>query len=269
MYLSSHCTLFKPSIFIVIIICVGLSACTGRQLSEDVSVTSFMSHNGDTINAHLYLPANKQAPYPIVIDLHGCNGIWAERTEQWVPRLNNDGFAVLQIDSFGSRGADNICSDVFKVAPIIRVMDIASVMPLISADPRLDKDNIFLLGMSHGGTTTLLTNMHASPIFSQLKGAIAYYPYCPGILPVLNTDLLVMIGALDDWTPADLCQEMHILSRNGHSFDLIVYSGAYHSFDIRGVDEAYFGHRVLYDPKAANDSFRRVRQFLKQRKDGI
>jgi dienelactone hydrolase len=44
--------------------------------------------------------------------------------------------------------------------------------------------------------------------------------------------LLILTGALDDWTPAEPCRKMVEISRAaGHDIDIVVYPDAHHSFD--------------------------------------
>src|SRR4051812_44597733 len=47
-------------------------------------------------------------PYPAVVVLHGCNGV-SQATRAWTRRLASWGYAVLLIDSFTSRGIENVC----------------------------------------------------------------------------------------------------------------------------------------------------------------
>ncbi len=216
-------------------------------------------------DGYLYLPGGA-GPHPVVIDLHGCNGIWRKRNRVWLPRLTGAGFAVLQVDSLTRRGVSNICDDGFRVSPMTRSMDVAAAVRQVMRDRRFDRDGVFLLGMSHGATTSLLTQLHPDSVFSQLKGVIAFYPYCYGTLPVLNADLLVLIGARDDWTPAARCRDMRIGNRAGHTYELVVYPDAYHSFDIPGQNSIYYGHRVQYNAAAAEDGARRVMRFLNERR---
>jgi dienelactone hydrolase len=44
--------------------------------------------------------------------------------------------------------------------------------------------------------------------------------------------LLILAGALDDWTPAEPCRQMAERSKAaGHPIDIIVYPNAHHAFD--------------------------------------
>ena len=45
---------------------------------------------------------------------------------------------------------------------------------------------------------------------------------------------------------------------------LKIYPGAYHIFDIEGVDSDWGGYIHRYDEAAAKDAFGRVRAFLRQ-----
>ena len=218
---------------------------------------------GDSIPLHgvLHLPTG-EGPHPVVIDLHGCDGILKSRDRVWLPELTKAGYAVLQVDSLTPRGVTSICGDLFRVPPMVRSMDAAAALGWVMRDGHFDHGAVFLTGASHGGTSALLTQLHPDSLFSGIKGIIAFYPYCYDTLPVLNADLLILIGDRDDWTPAARCRNMKIGNRSGHSYELVVYPGAYHSFDIPGVDMHYFGHRLLYDKAATEDSIRRVIDFL-------
>ncbi len=239
-----------------------LSACTAVWMPPDE-----VAFAGDSapVRGYLYLPAGA-GPYPVVIDLHGCNGIWRARNRMWLPRLIGAGFAVLQVDSLTGRGVSNICDDVFRVAPMTRSMDAAAALRWVVSDGRFNHDSVFLAGMSHGATTSLLTQLQPSSDFAKLKGVIAFYPYCYDTLPALSADLLVLIGARDNWTPADRCRDMHVVDRAGHTYELVIYPDAYHSFDVPGQNSTYLGYHIRYNAAAARDSARRVMRFLNERR---
>ncbi len=187
------------------------------------------------------------------------------RDELWFPEYNKAGFAVLQLDSFSLRGVAGICDDLFRVPPMVRSMDVARAIRWGLKNGQFDPHGIFLTGMSHGGTSSLLTQLNAKSIFSHLQGVVAFYPYCFDAIPTLNSDLLVLIGEEDDWTPASRCRAMEILDRAGHNYELVVYPGAYHSYDVPGLDTIYLGHRVKYNEAAAEDSVERVIGFMQER----
>lgn len=270
MLMQSRCSCYRQPqsaahpalLYIVLLAALHLLACSSAPNVSDSSVSSELA--AQPLRTFIYTPAG-QGPHPVVIDLHGCNGIWDQRQRHWLKHLHQAGFAMLKVDSFSARGVDNVCAQPFAVSPYTRTFDIAAAIAMVKDDPQLDQRAMFVLGSSHGGTSALMTNLYSTPVFSQLRGVIAYYPYCPDQLPVLNADLLILIGDADDWTPAQLCQEMKILNRLEHSYELLVYPQAHHSFDIPGTDAIYYGHQVRYNRAAATDSMRRTIDFMLQR----
>ena len=75
----------------------------------------------------------------------------------WVEHYLEWGFAVLQVDSFGPRGRDNICGSLFAIPTWHRARDAHAAKRWLLAQPWVAKEDIFLTGFSHGATTVLLT----------------------------------------------------------------------------------------------------------------
>jgi dienelactone hydrolase len=84
---------------------------------------------------------------------------------------------------------------------------------------------------------------------------------------------LILIGELDDWTPAVECRNMvdgrddwGISRRKGDGVPvrLIVYPGAYHGFDIPALQKPvqYFGHHLEFNQAATELSVDALREFL-------
>jgi dienelactone hydrolase len=76
---------------------------------------------------------------------------------------------------------------------------------------------------------------------------------------------LIVIGELDDTTPAEDCQAMVENSRpQGTPISLTVYPGAHHAFDVAQLDPGIqtLGHRYEYNRSAAKDAETKVRAFL-------
>lgn len=241
-----------------------LFGCASSQSSRVELQASGIGGDTRNVTARIYFPATSP-PHPVVIDLHGCSGIVPTRNRFWSGQLNAWGYAVLKVDSFTHRGRSDICNDVMAIPPSRRLDDVRAAIRHVLHSAELDAGNIFLMGMSHGATTVMLAHHRPSPAFTGLKGIIAFYPYCLPGLPSLVADTLVLIGALDDWTPARQCRQMAIGPANGRDFELVVYPGAYHSFDVPGVNGVYYGHRLVYDEAATRDSLDRVRRFLHAR----
>ena len=81
----------------------------------------------------------------------------------------------------------------------------------------------------------------------------------------MTAPTLVLIGEVDDWTPAERCRDMVQHARpDGAAITLIVYPGAYHAFDVAQLKPGMrvLGHWIEYDEPAARDAEKKVRGFL-------
>jgi dienelactone hydrolase len=89
----------------------------------------------------------------------------------------------------------------------------------------------------------------------------------------MTVPTLILIGELDDWALAQECRNMVDgrddwgISRDpsqGVPVRLIVYPGAYHAFDARGLERPieFLGHRLEYNKPAADQAGDALREFL-------
>ena len=107
------------------------------------------------------------------------------------------------------------------------------------------------MGGSHGGSTTLSTM--AAPVAATdplvpakragFAAAVALYPPAECAIGEWNgrraagvyravAPLLILTGALDDWTPAEPCRRLAETARAaGEPVTIKIYPGAHHSFD--------------------------------------
>ena len=204
-----------------------------------------------------------EGPFPAVVLLRGGSGIrpgqdvWAERIADW-------GYVALQVDSFGSRGVENISGAPGRIPAMILGYDAHAAKSYLAGLPFVDGNRIAVMGGSHGGTATLYAvsnpaDLHGRP--DPFQAGIAIYPWC-GSLVRLDAPLLILIGELDYWCPAERCKQMQSQGETKHKVTLKVYPGAYHCFDVEGMDKIVRGHKLLYNPEAAADATVQVKNFL-------
>jgi dienelactone hydrolase len=205
-------------------------------------------------------------PFAAVVMLHGCGGpgLWGQ---QWSPRLVSWGYVAFRVDSFGPRGKWNVCGDPTRVLPHIRARDAHAAKAYLAGLPFVDENRIAVIGMSHGGWSTLSAvenpRNSAAPRANPFKAAVALYPWCDEELYRLDAPLLILIGEVDDWTPAFRCERMETVGPTRHAITLKVYPGATHSFDVvRFEPIVYLGHNLKNDPEAARDAVAQVKAFL-------
>lgn len=257
-----------------------------------------------SIDALLLRPsaAGANAPLPVVVALHGCNGMYSNapgresmlgpRETSYAEKLVDAGFAVLFVDSFGSRGVRQVCTiraGERSITPLRRRLDALGAVAWLGEQRWAARDGLALVGWSHGGSTTLATINAASrdvaryrdrPDVPFFRAAFAFYPGCAAALrderwnPAVASR--IVIGDADDWTPAKPCEALGTRARERRwPLEVTVYPGAHHGFDAprgkvvhradvpNGVNPGQ-GVHVGPDPAAREDAQRRLLAFLRE-----
>jgi dienelactone hydrolase len=239
---------------ILVALALTLTACASHRALPAPSVTGaervqFPSRDGTPLLGWLLRPPGP-GPFPAVVALHGCGGLYARRGDlngrhrDWAERWVQSGYAVLLPDSFSPRGLEEICT--LRDRPVRpgreRAADAYGALGYLQALPFVRADRVALVGWSNGGSTVLATVGAAQPARPpgpalDFRTAVAFYPGCgtalrdAGWLPPA-APLHVLAGAADDWTPAAQCRALAARAAGaGAPFELVVYDGAYHDFD--------------------------------------
>jgi dienelactone hydrolase len=223
------------------------------------------------LQAYLRQPETA-GPSPAVVLLHGCNGNWKRLDELWGKRIAAWGYVTLTVDSFGPRGIDNSCNNG---APVEMAHDAHRALDFLAREPFVDSNRVAAIGFSQGGwlaLTSVERGIIEASARHKFRAGIAFYPPCAGFKDNMTVPVLIMIGALDDWTPADECRSLvegkdgFGISREkgeGVPIKLVIYPGAYHAFDVpRPQNTVYLGHRLEHNPVAAAQSIDMLRDFL-------
>jgi dienelactone hydrolase len=212
-----------------------------------------------------------RGPFPVVMILHGCDGV-SSHSRGWAKLVARWGYATFLVDSYTRREQQNICQDVSVVPVRARAQDIAEGAAYLRTVSSIDPKRIGALGLSHGASAALeaarsngRANGHRNS--DPLQAMISYYPWCPREAQPLATDVLILIGAADDWTPSQRCVDLvaRYETIDGRRPMLKVYPDATHAFEIRAPDRVDFGHPEKFHPEAAADAIKLTRQFLDQR----
>lgn len=201
----------------------------------------------------LILPQGS-GPFPAVIVLHGCDGV-SPHYRVWARWLASWGYAALLIDSFRPRGIAILCGRGRELSPALRARDAFAAAAYLRKRSDIDPDRVGAIGFSHGGWSALVAATDNAEVRSgtaPLKAIVAFYPWCLAISPPLATDVQILIGDADDWTPVQRCIDFvgKYAASTAHLPSLKVYPGATHGFDSRRPDRVYLGHRLVHDPKA-------------------
>jgi dienelactone hydrolase len=223
---------------------------------------------GPELSGWLYRPSGA-GPFPAIVLAHTCGGV-SEHTTVWGKLLASWGYVALAPDSFGPRGEKSVCGRGRIVTGQTRVADVAGALDYLNAQPFVRRNDLGLIGHSHGGWT-VMRSVQANFALAQrgLKAAVAYYPSCQAQFDTnVAVPLLILIGDKDDWTPAADCRRLQAAGfARPDLVEAIYYPNATHSFDNRTGDRTITvadgkSHRLAYDPVAAPDAEARTKAFF-------
>ena len=99
----------------------------------------------------------------------------------------------------------------------------------------------------------------------KFRAAVAYYPLCGVASEELIIPTLILIGELDDWTPAKDCELwMKRRADRGAPLSWSSIRGAYHAFNVPAFADGreMLGHWLKYDAKAARSAVQEMQSFL-------
>ncbi|MBM3387615.1 MAG: dienelactone hydrolase family protein [Betaproteobacteria bacterium] len=223
--------------------------CPASVFAQAYQELSLRSADGTQLRAWLTHPEGLPAEQarPVVLALHGCGGLYATQgSRRGLPNARHDGMAqllraqgysVLLTDSFSTRGEGSICTQKMaerKIRQTHRRDDVSGALAWLAGQAWVDADKMAVLGWSHGGSAVLAATNAKDPVVSaravQPSQAIVFYPGCSDALKSAyrpTAPLLMLLGELDDWTPAAPCLE---LARRIHA-RAVVYPDSHHDFD--------------------------------------
>lgn len=246
---------------------------TAQAWNSSPTDVTFTNTLGLKIPGKLFKPAGS-GPFPAVVMLHGCNGIYsnsdptkgvANTYREWADRLVAQGYVALLVDSFTPRGTQNECSNgAIGVSEVTdRPLDVQAAYNYLAGLATVKAQKVGLLGWSHGGSTTLAAMETTNLLGHPFRTAVAFYPGCglynayggiAGSTWAPYAPLKILHGGSDPLYTDGRCatRVAHAVAK-GASASLVVYSGAKHGFDMAGVSTGSYSF-ADYDAKAAGDT---------------
>lgn len=216
---------------------IGALALLLPRSADALEKVTFPSADGTRIAGYVLKPQGA-GPFPTLVLLHGCGGLFNRRGEMpsrerdWSARFVAAGYAVIFPDSFNPRGFRSVCSESDReINPAGRARDVAGTVAWLKMQSFVAKDSIAVVGWSNGGSTVLRYVPQSA--VADVVAAIAFYPGCSALAKrggwSSRVPLLILMGAEDDWTPAEPCRRL--VAAAGGPTRIETYPGAYHGFD--------------------------------------
>jgi dienelactone hydrolase len=228
------------------ILALGLFVARSAHAAPKMESATFQSARGTEIAGYYFRPRG-DGPFPAVVGMHGCGGLFEKDRKtlspnrmDWAQRFVEAGYVALFPDSFQPRGYLSVCEIKLNEQPVKmndHVGDLAGAINWLAGQPFVDRDKIALIGWGTGGRVVLRILDPQLPLHKRvnLKAAIAFYPPCEGLTRVTEfTPRLaptILIGAKDEWVRPAPCQAL--AARWGSP--IVVYPGAHHNFDVPNV----------------------------------
>lgn len=225
---------------------------------------------GDRIQGDLARP-DGAGPFPAVVGLHGCAGMHDTTKQKLADDLVARGYVVLLVDSHATRGIDHACTSTAFATFVTRRPDAYGALAFLGRQTFVDPRRVAALGFSAGARVTLsVAEPNSFEPFTAVGGlrfraAAAFNPPCKQAMARPAIPTLILIGALDDWTPAaDCSNKVASWGKDGPPVELVVYPGAHHGFFYPHLKpgQSLFGHWLEYNGEAADDASHRLQQFL-------
>ena len=179
--------------------------------------------------------------YPLIIGVAGSLG-WAEHHFDFLQMYRDMGIATFQLQSFESRGIESTVGSQTEVTIAAIVLDSYRALDLLAQNSKIDANKVAITGWSLGGGVSLFSGWN--PVIDKINpknnfaAHLPLYPPCfvkPRKMDFVKTPIHILIGELDDWTPASACEDLindlHKTSDEYDNINITIYEDSHHSFD--------------------------------------
>ena len=255
--------------------------CSNKKVPKDLKFRLGEPSNSFGVGAggnRLVLPITDNNKIGAVVLLPGCAGIhpdYKDDYRRWGNLLLENGYAVVLIDHYNSRGVNLNCGKRRAVQAYTLIKDVADAVALIIKQPKIDKSRIFTLGFSLGAMTGgALAGRYSwtADDVPKPRAVAGLYGGCFGGGSWLNANsdipVLWLVGGKDNEAPPINCKIIvddlkdkglmtyHEYPNVGHCWDCQSRSG--YTRTVRtGVMETY-----RYNAEVTKDSEQRVLNFF-------
>ncbi len=222
--------------------------------------------------AHIQWPQG-QGPFPALVYMGGCNGWDGAGTAYMQEQLSwfeGRGYAVVMLDSLGSREVTNTCAIDPKSGRFVYPLDLARDAKLafswLSKNPKIKPDRIGLFGFSAGGGGAVEV---AQSKEKDYRALFAIYGWCDRRIPngTWIKNITYVAGELDNEVFPDRCVKAR--TSPGIEADIHLYKGVHHGYMLPALAQGATVYRgygatvyLKYDGAARADTIRRAQEWF-------
>ena len=243
----------------------GVSGRTFRFMNGAPEENKKVEKTG-SLAAQFLKPRGATGPVPVVILMHGCNGL-SEPVVRWAREkgkmLLDQGVGVLVLDSFGQRGVAKTCGAPNYHWAWRRVGDAYSALAWLVENNHAIPDRVYILGRSNGGATALMlaSTLAATGNTHKFAASFAISPACNEMEKLrFALPVTIFVGDKDMAADAQLCAKID--GKDGF-IKAIIFKGVHHGYEDRGPASIFNGWRIEYNQKADEATMNKVLEVIK------
>lgn len=230
-----------------------------------------ISYNNERLPliAHIKFPAG-EGPFAAVVYAGGCNGWDAIGTTYMLEHmswLEGRGYAVIMLDSLGSRKVTDTCSFAFHSGNYIYPRNLADdarmAFEWLAKHPKIKPDRIGLFGFSAGGGGAVIV-AGMSP--TTYRAIFAIYGFCTANSLPMTHNFQYVAGLEDNEVVPEVCGEY---VKGDHELVVHLYPGVHHGYMLPQLIQGASVQRgngrpvyLKYDPDARADTIERLQKWM-------
>ena len=180
---------------------------------------------------------NNEKKYPLIIAVAGSLG-WRKHHYDYLDMYQKNGFATFELNSFKSRKITSTVGSQIEITTAAMILDAYKAFDKLKTHPNININKVSITGWSLGGAVALFSGWEPlrNAITNSLKFSshLAFYPPCffdPENTNFTEKPIHILIGELDNWTPAEPCVTFVEKINLKKNIGVTVFPNSHHSFD--------------------------------------
>ena len=205
-------------------------------------ITNLENETNKEVYGTLRFPDSlKQDNLPMILGINGSKN-WASHHLEYLEMFRGMGYATFELHSFNSRNVESTVGSQTQVTTAMMILDSYRALEKLRYDPRINIDNVAMIGWSLGGGAVLFSAW--KPIIDAIspnlkfKAHLSFYPPClvdMELMDFSSSPIHILIGELDNWVSSDACNNLVTdLRLKGVDIDITIYANSHHGFDREG-----------------------------------